>query len=71
MKLVLYCSNSVWSVARKMHKKEIFLAGPDSALPVYAGEENGESIKETNFWAFSLKKEEKQGQNINLKNWQL
>lgn len=56
MKLVLYCSNSVWPVKRKMHKKQIFLVGADSALRMYypvcrrgrAGE-NVESLKEMNF----------------------
>lgn len=68
MKLVLYCSNSVWSMVRKMHKKQIFLVGADSVLPAYAGEENAERVKEMNFWEFSLKKDQRQGQNINLKN---
>lgn len=35
MKLVLYCSHSVWPVKRKMRKKQIFLVGGNSALPMY------------------------------------
>jgi len=33
MKLVLYCSNSVWPVKRKMHKKQIFLVGQTQPFP--------------------------------------
>lgn len=46
-----------------MHRKQIFLVVANTALPVCAEGENVESVKEMNFWALSLKKEQKQGQN--------